>query len=92
MEDVEEEDDESLLMDLPFTFTYYGEDFDEVTICTNGWMAMGDCSELNTGRNRQIPSGMVAPGMICPFWEDLLTTENGGVYTYYDDENNLFIV
>lgn len=92
LEDVEEEDDESLLMDLPFTFTYYGEDFDEVTICTNGWMAMGDCSELNTGRNRQIPSGMVAPGMICPFWEDLLTTENGGVYTYYDDENNLFIV
>jgi len=92
LEDVREEDDESLAMELPFSFQYYGEDFDVVTICTNGWMAMGDCSDLFTGRNRLIPSGMVAPGMICPFWEDLLTTDNGGIYTYFDEDNHLFIV
>ncbi len=84
--------DQSTLIDLPFTFTYYGIDFDEITVCTNGWIAMGDCEELITARNRKFPAGMCAPGMIGPFWDDLLTTDNGGVYTYYDEDNHRFIV
>lgn len=92
LSDTAEEDDESTAVELPFTFTYYGEQFDEVTICTNGWFAMGDCSELITARNRRIPSGMVAPAMICPFWDDLLTTGNGGIYTYFDEEDEIFII
>ncbi|MBT3231369.1 MAG: T9SS type A sorting domain-containing protein [Calditrichaeota bacterium] len=92
LSDTREEGDESTLVDLPFTFQYYGQDFNEITICTNGWLAMGDCSELITGRNRQFPAGMCAPGMIGPFWDDLLTTNDGGIYTFYDEEQNIFIV
>jgi len=92
LRDTSEEDDHSTIVDLPFIFQYYGEEFDEITICTNGWLAMGDCGELVTARNRRIPAGMVAPGMICPFWEDLLTTDNGGVYTLFDEDEHIFII
>ena len=92
LRDTGENLDASTLIDLPFTFTYYGQDFDEITVCTNGWLAMGDCHELITARNRRFPAGMCAPGMIGPFWDDLLTTNNGGIYTYYDEDNNRFIV
>ena len=86
------EQDASTLVELPFMFQYYGQEFDEITICTNGWLAMGDCHELITGRNRRFPAGMNAPGMIAPFWDDLLTTNAGGIYTFYDEEQNIFIV
>jgi hypothetical protein len=92
LRDTREEDDESVLFDLPFVFTYYGQEFNEITICTNGWLAMGDCSELTTARNRRFPASMCAPGMIGPFWDDLLTTNDGGIYTFYNEENNIFIV
>ena len=92
LQDTAENLDASTLVDLPFTFSYYGIDFDEITICTNGWLAMGDCEEIITARNRRFPAGMCAPGMIGPFWEDLLTTDNGGIYTYYDEDNHRFIV
>jgi hypothetical protein len=92
LSDTQEEDDESVLIDLPFTFTYYGEEFDRLTICTNGWIAMGNQANLFTGRNQRIPGGMVASGMICPFWNDLLTTNNGGIYTCYYEDEHIFIV
>jgi len=84
--------DESVSVELPFTFRYYGEDFDEVTICSNGWIALGDHSELNSARNRMIPGGEVAPAMICPFWDDLLTTGDGGVFFWHDSMEHLFVV
>jgi len=92
LRDRREEGDESALFDLPFVFTYYGQEFEEITICTNGWLAMGDCSELTTARNRRFPAGMCAPGMIGPFWDDLMTQEAGGIYTMFDEELNIFII
>ncbi|MBT7787657.1 MAG: T9SS type A sorting domain-containing protein [Calditrichaeota bacterium] len=92
LRDIAEEGDVSMLMDLPFGFQYYGQEFEEITICSNGWLAMGDCSELITARNRRFPAGMCAPGMIGPFWDDLLTSNDGGIYTLYDEELNIFIV
>lgn len=84
--------DRSVVVDLPFTFQYYGQEFDEVTICSNGWIAMGDCHELVGARNRHITGGECPPGMIAPFWEDLVIPQNSGVYYWFDQENNLFIV
>ncbi len=92
LEDTGAERDESIAVDLPFAFQYYGEEYVEITICTNGWITMGDHHELITGRNRRIPGGMVAPAMICPFWDDLKTTHDGGIYYWFDEENHTFIV
>ena len=79
-------------MVLPSTFRDYGQEFNGITIYTNGWLEMGDQSNQTTGRNRSIPGGMVASGMICPFWDDLLTTDYGGVFTWFDEEQHRFII
>ncbi len=92
LSDTGAERDESTVVDLPFEFQYYGEQFNQVTICTNGWIALGDHSDLVTARNRRIPGGMVAPAMVCPFWDDLKTTNDGGVFYWYDEDNGWFIV
>ncbi len=92
LRDTGEQRDESRTINLPFRFTYYGEEFDEVTVCTNGWMAFGDHGEVNSGRNRRIPSGEVSMAMLCPFWDDLVTPNDSRIYWKHDEEDNLFIV
>lgn len=90
--DSDEQDDESVLIDLPFDVKYYDVVFDQATICTNGWIALGDNRNINSARNRRIQSGEVSPAMICPFWDDLITPVNSGIYYWYDEENHLFVV
>ncbi|MFH0766313.1 MAG: C25 family cysteine peptidase, partial [Calditrichota bacterium] len=80
LDDLGEEDDASAYIQLPFNFMFYGQVFNDLTICTNGWMAFGDHRQLISARNRHIPSGEVIPAMLCPFWDDLITTANGGIY------------
>lgn len=75
-------------VNLPFDFQYFGETYDKVSICTNGYLSMGE-TELIFHRNRMIPSGCGAKAMIAPFW-DALT--NGDVYYKYFPDNNTFVV
>ena len=90
--DSQREEDEVVVVDLPFNFQYYGEMFDQVTICTNGWMALGSYRDLALLTNRRIPGGQVASAMLCPFWDDLITSDGGEIYYWFDEENHRFIV
>lgn len=93
LRDTGEQRDQSVTVDMPFDFTYYGERFDQVTICTNGWMAFGDHGEVNSARNRRIPSGEVSSAMLCPFWDELITPfDTSAIYWKHDEAENLFIV
>ena len=92
------DDDDSFVTDLPFTFRYYGEDFDEITICSNGWMSFGSTWYVNF-TNSAIPSALGPKYQICPNWDDLkgLQTEQNvyadmRVSTYHDQDNNRFII
>ncbi len=85
------EEDASMVMDLPFPFVYYGEVYDEVTINTNGWIALGNKSTIILFRNWPIPNPMGPPAMIAPFWDDL-HTGTSGVYASYDALTDRFIV
>lgn len=73
---------------LPFTFRYFGVDYNEISICSNGWLAMGS-TELVFFRNRLIPSGVGAPAMIAPFWDYI---KWGDIFTWYDANLNRFII
>ena len=84
--------DESEAVDLPFEFQYYGEVFDEITICTNGWAAFGDQSELSDFRNRRIAQALGPNAQLCAWWDNLMVTNNGAVLTYYDREGSRFII
>ncbi len=91
-------DDDSFVTELPFTFRYYGQDFDEVTICSNGWMSFGSTWYVNF-TNSAIPSALGPKYQVCPNWDDLkgLQTEQNvfadmRISTYHDQANNRFII
>jgi len=78
-------------VNLPFNFRFYGQDYERLSICSNGWIAFGETA-LSSFRNYPLP-GAGGPGkMVAVFWDDLKTTNSGRVYTWYDEVNKLFIV
>jgi len=84
-------DDDVTTVSLPFTFRFYGTDYNQVSICTNGWIAMGSTSETDY-TNNPIPSSSNPPALIAPFFDDLSPIANGDIYVYYDDTGNTFII
>jgi hypothetical protein len=64
---------------LPFKFRYYGQDLDEVTVCTNG------CLETDTFRfhfNESLPGR--GQNRIAVWWDDLDLRQAGTVWQYDD--------
>ena len=68
-------------IDLPFSFSFYGVEYNELTICTNGWVAPG-YADAESFRNYPIPGAGGPTPMIAAFWDDLETGNNGDVYVY----------
>jgi len=83
--------DDSKTVSLPFTFQYYGEEFDQVTICSNGWIAMGQ-TYLTNCRNWVIPGAGAPNYMIAPMWDNLYQSGNGRVYHWVDTANHRYII
>ncbi len=85
---------ETVVVDLPFTFTYYGIDYDRISICSNGWIAMDSTGETAYA-NGSIPGVTGPPAMIAGLWDYLNpgnTGEPSDIYYYYDATNHRFIV
>ena len=80
--------DKSTTISLPFTFTFYGLDYEEITICSNGWVSFGRTT-LESFRNYPIPGTGGPSPMVAGFWDDL---EDGQTYYQYDAENDRFII
>ncbi len=85
------QDDETVHLPLPFSFQYYGQTYNEISVCTNGWIAMGATTETDYS-NSHIPDADGPAAMIAPFWEDLSPQQVGQVAYYYDAVENYFIV
>ena len=85
------EQDDIKTVNLPFDFGYYGQTFDEVSICSNGYIAMGR-SDQYPYTNWSLPGAGGASGMIAPMWDNLYQTGTNKVYTRYDAANHRFIV
>jgi hypothetical protein len=76
---------------LPFTFTFYGVDYNEVYVCSNGFMTFVP-TEVGTFRNFPIPGPMSPDPLIAPFWDDLVFQTGSGIYHWFDAANHLFII
>ncbi|MDP8286757.1 MAG: carboxypeptidase regulatory-like domain-containing protein, partial [Candidatus Electryonea clarkiae] len=92
IDDPSENRDESVVIELPFSIQYYSEVFDSATVCSNGWIAMGNQGDMQLARNWSIPSPLGPNYMIAVNWDDMRTIENSGIFTYYDEPNGKFIV
>ncbi len=77
---------------LPFTFRYYGQNYDSISVCSNGFLAMGRTSYRFGNNLSGIPDTAGPPAMIAPFWCDLDPSLQGDIYQYYDAVNHRWIV
>lgn len=91
MSDTGEYQDETDVLEMPFTFQYYGESFDTASVCSNGWIAMG-ATDLVAYRNWTIPGAGGPRGMIAPFWDNLYQVAGSKVFQKYDSVNHTWIV
>jgi len=85
---------ETVVVGLPFTFSYYGVDYNRISICSNGWIAM-DSTDSNDPSNSGIPNIDGPPGMIAGVWDFLQPGAAGqaaDIYYYNDATNHRFIV
>ena len=78
-------------INLPFTFNFYGKPYTQISVCSNGFIAMG-VSRVNEFRNWAIPGPGGPSPMIAPFWDDLVLFPNSGIYSYYDASNHTLII
>ncbi|MBT3316709.1 T9SS type A sorting domain-containing protein [bacterium] len=76
---------------LGFTFTYYGIDYDQIRVCTNGFVSFTSSSTAYS--NAQIPSSGDPNDAIFLFWDDLNPGEGTGrILIYSDVANDRFVI
>jgi hypothetical protein len=83
------QDDQTFQVSLPFDFQYYGQTYNTISVCGNGWVAMGTTTETDYS-NSHIPDPDGPPAMLA--WEDLSPQQSGTVSYYYDETNHYFVV
>ncbi len=76
---------------LWFDFPYYGTTYDQISICSNGFVAMG-FSDYRFGDNSSIPNPHGPANMISPFWTDLDPSAGGDIYHWLDIANQRLII
>lgn len=90
----EDEDDDWQTVDLPFTFTFYGQDYSQVDISTNGFISFDIGSDCNSNYNEgeddialEIPIASCGGDgewggnpLIAPWFDDLDAGECGDIY------------
>ncbi len=88
-----DEQDDAAMVDLPFGFSYYGEYYNEIMVCSNGFISFGDPGVWfeTDFRNHHLPSAMGPDAMVAPMWDDHLT-QPGDVYTWFDEASDTFII
>ncbi len=81
---------------LPFTFKFYGVDYNQVSICSNGFASLGVESWTGSGSSdheRPIPTVGQASGFLAGFWDNLNTAIGSGItYAYNDASNHRYII
>lgn len=86
-------EEEAHVLDLPFTFQFYGIEYNEFSVYENGLFAFGDPPDDQDERNHAnspIPGNDGPPAMVGPFWEDFRADETN-FSMYHDEENHLFV-
>ena len=75
---------------LGFTFDYYGERYESINVCTNGWASFTDETSVEWG-NVGIPDPEPPNNMLAPFFDDL-NLENGGTIYFYSNNADTAII
>ncbi|MDZ4712660.1 MAG: T9SS type A sorting domain-containing protein [bacterium] len=85
-------DDGSVIVPIPFTFNYYGTNYTQLKICTNGWAGFDVNAISNAYDNTTIPNTLDPNAALYCFWDDMDTRVTGSVWYKSEPQNNRFIV
>ncbi len=92
IDDTGNNEDDVVTIDLPFSFPYWDQTYDEISVCSNGWLSFG-ASEFYFFRNRPVPGPLTPNAAIMAVWDDLVVDwNNSGVYAYHDVANGWFTI
>ncbi|MDP8207406.1 MAG: carboxypeptidase regulatory-like domain-containing protein [Candidatus Electryonea clarkiae] len=80
------DDDYAGPFELPWTFSFYGNEYDEVYISSNGFLSFGVGSSDNL--NQWIPDRGTPNNLIALCWRDLDPSESGNIYYGTDEDGN----
>ncbi len=84
-------DDSFAPVTLPFTFSFYGQNFTSANVCTNGFITFGP-GTCPFG-NSSIPSSATPNNAIYPFWDDLFVdSPTGSMFTSTLSNPNRFVI
>jgi len=78
---------------LPFSFKYYGNNYIQLRISTDGWIAFGSGTQT-APVNRPLPYFDNINCMVAGFWDDLYDPETleGKIFYYYDNIHHRYVV
>jgi hypothetical protein len=85
-------DDGSVIVTLPVAIPYYGSNYSQLKICTNGWVSFDVASTSNAYLNTPVPDAAEPKNTLFGFWDDLDVRTSGNIYYYNDVANSRFIV
>jgi hypothetical protein len=71
-------------------FKFYGQSFDTISVCSNGWIAPGVTND-RSWQNRALPTNRNR-AILAVCWDDLYPPYGNGVWYYHDQAHNRFIV
>jgi hypothetical protein len=85
--------DYTATVNLPFAFKYYGVDYNQVRISTDGWLAFGSGTQT-ASVNAPLPHNDNVNNMVGVFWDDLYDNEFFLGNIWYDNDyvNHRFII
>ena len=67
---------------IGFSFPYYGNDFSDFHICSNGWVSFTDATTSYS--NVALPAAGAPGNLLALYWDDLTFSAAGDAYYYYD--------
>ena len=90
-EDLGLNSNQTVQVELPFVFTYYGLDYDTVSVCANGWMCFGVTNSF-IPVNLSMPNPLEPNSMVAGFWDSMILGASSQICAMYDIDNNRFII
>jgi hypothetical protein len=85
-------DDQTVQVNLPtgFVWKYYGQEYNQISICGNGWVAPGYSTNVDY-TNAGLPNPSY-PMMVALNWDDLYPPVGNGIWYFHDAANHCFVV
>ncbi len=76
---------------LPFSVKFYGQNYSNILVSTNGWVSFNTTYTNSYLTNAQIPSTALPNNIIAATWDDL-NGNNANSHVYYQQIGNKFII